>query len=519
MERKQKTETAHDGVHWLRTFGLFVLPLAAMLNLAGCSKEPVDGPSGASGKVALDFSVEGLGEMLPATKAALTANTTVRVIAYKSNASNPAEANYAADQAYYWNGSKLVPCIVNAMGDKTDDASDRVMKLLPGNYDFYAVSPAIELNSDKTTLLTGVDNFVDYAASAKMTATVPIQATYALTLSELQRQCAAVRFVITAAGNVNPTTLSVNSMRVRGLGASVDNVTVGGNIAAASSVSSRYVDIYGSSFTVSGTTATQTTPWSVLPLTNATLSLELQLTLDGVRKTVTGSVGVSLEKGKSHTITAKISTETDITISVEDWAENSGNNPNFEGTYPYVVNDWTLVVADAFGATSGMSYHSPWTTTPQHAESNCKENTSGLNTCSMKFQVAKNDAADPETSETGPMNGYLATGTYNSTFNKTRKSACFSYYEQPDKSDIGQWRLPTICEFRFFADTAVNINNRFRLDRSETSYYWTSTAAAYEDGPWGWLAGYYKSSKGYVLLKWTYYKLSTLGIVRCIRDC
>lgn len=329
MERKQKTETGHDGVRWLRTFGLFALPAAALLLLGGCSKEPVDGPGGASGKVALEFSVEGIGEMLPVTKAALGLNTTVRVIAYKSNASNPATANYVADQAYYWNGSKLVPCTVDANGNKTADAADQVMTLLSDNYDFYAVSPAIPLNADKTTLSTAIASGVDYATTtSKKTQQIPTQTTpYVLTLNTLQRQCAQVKLVVTSSGGyVMPT---LNSVKVTGLSASVSGVTVGGDIAPASS-GTQSLSLAAGDFTTSGKSLIQNPPSTVLPLNNAQLSLEYGFLVDGKQKTLTAPVWVTLEKGKLYTITATVSFESDITISVDAWTQNSGNNPSFD---------------------------------------------------------------------------------------------------------------------------------------------------------------------------------------------
>lgn len=363
MERRKKTETGHDGVRWLRTFGLFVLPAAAILSLGGCSKEPVDAPGDASGKVPLDFSVEGIGEMLPATKAALTSNTTVRVIAYNSNASNPAQANYVADQAYYWDGSKLVPCTVDDNGNKTADAANQVMKLVPDNYDFYAVSPALPLATDKRTLSTTVNNSVDYATTtSKKTQQIPAQNTpYALTLNELQRQCAQVKLIVTKDITfMNPTAISINSVKVTGLAAAVSGVTVGSDIAPASS-GTQSLSLAGSDFTVSGTTFTQKTPSIVLPLNKATITIECGLTLDGAQKTVAGSVDVTLSKSNIYTITASIASESDIILSVEaDWTQNSETNPEFAGrTYPYRKGDWTVVVKDAYGAANNCKLHAP----------------------------------------------------------------------------------------------------------------------------------------------------------------
>lgn len=71
MERKQKTVTGHDGVRWLRTFGLPVLLLVAILFLGGCSKEPLEesgnGQDGVLTEITL--SPESMGEVAMDTRA------------------------------------------------------------------------------------------------------------------------------------------------------------------------------------------------------------------------------------------------------------------------------------------------------------------------------------------------------------------------------------------------------------------------------------------------------------------
>ena len=155
----EKTRIKNKGVRARLAAGAWLF--AAVLLLGGCSKEPAEGMDGPSGQVALDFSIEGIEKMLPVTRAALATGTTVRVIAYKSGDSNPATENYANECAYYWNGTKLVPCRVDANGNKTADLPDWAMTLLPGTYDFYAVSPALPLAADKTKLATAIANGVD----------------------------------------------------------------------------------------------------------------------------------------------------------------------------------------------------------------------------------------------------------------------------------------------------------------------------------------------------------------------
>lgn len=460
MERKQKTEKGHDGVRWLRTFGLFVLPAAAILSLVGCSKDWADSPGDASGTVALDFSVEGIGEMLPATKAALASNTTVRVIAYSSNATNPATANYVADQAYYWNGTKLVPCTVDANGNKTADAAEQEMKLPSDNtYDFYAVSPALPLATDKRTLSTAVNNGMDYAiTTSKTTKQIDYQTTpYALTLNTLQRQFAQVKFNVTSEGFA-----SISSLEVAGLADAVSGVTVGNTLTAASS-GTQIVSIGESAFTISGSTAAATT--TVLPLNNVDLSLTVTLTVGGLQSEVSGDIKrVNLESGKSYTITLTISNDPiQISFSVtEGWSTNSGNNATMgdHPGYPYVIDGNIIVTQDLWGGCDYYPKHSKWVTTPDHVEYQIVYNDSGGNTVGWKFKV----------------------GQY--------KSSYISWTYAKKICDNG-WRLPTVRELRAIIELIITgrlDNSKVGLD--DNDFAWAATGMKDYPG-WGWCVGWY----------------------------
>lgn len=71
MERRQKTETGRDGVRWLRTIGLFVLPVAAILTSGGCSKEFEEGSDNpAEGQLTeITLSPETMGDVAMDTRA------------------------------------------------------------------------------------------------------------------------------------------------------------------------------------------------------------------------------------------------------------------------------------------------------------------------------------------------------------------------------------------------------------------------------------------------------------------
>ena len=134
--------------------GMFGGLLIAGLMLASCSKEYDATPVPSGETVAVEFSMDRFEETAPEaqeapdTKAALETNTTVRVIAYKSSSDNPTTDNYVTDQAYYWNGSKLLPCTVTADGTFEGESSSQLILSKLESYDFYAITPAIELDTD-----------------------------------------------------------------------------------------------------------------------------------------------------------------------------------------------------------------------------------------------------------------------------------------------------------------------------------------------------------------------------------
>ena len=459
--------------------------LSAALLLAGCAKEAVSGCGEWDGTVPMSFGVEGLSEMLPATRASLTTNATVRVIAYKSGDSNPAQDNYVADQAYSWNGSELVPCTVDDNGNKTADAADQVMKLASGSYDFYAVSPAFPLATDKKMLSTVVANGVDYAAiTVRKTQQIPRQVLpYALTLNQLQRQCAQISIVV----KNDDSDIAINSVKVTGLAASQSGVTVGTNLTAASS-GTEVLNLTSEDFSLSGTTFTQSIPSVVLPLSGAILTLTLDMNVDGESKTFAGELQATLAGSTKYTITATIDTKSDITLSVDSWTEETGNNPEFEDmTYPYVVNGNTIVMQDSYGCAANYPLHGPWTITPIHAESKYNTNASGINTVSEKFEVASANASF-------------------STWDGA-KTACQKYSQASGAA--GTWRLPTVSELVLIRVTRSKLTS---VDLSTgKGFCWSATeSTASSNYVWSCNLTGNVSTQGYT-------KSSSLP-VRCVRD-
>ena len=460
--------------------------LAGGLLLAGCSEEAAEAP--AAGTVSLNFSVDGIEEMQPVSRAMLATNTTVRVIAYKSGGSTPSKDAYVADQAYYWSGSSLLPCTVDENGMNPVFAS-QLMELPAGAYDFYAISPALPLNESKTTV--SVDNGIDYATSVTASRTLDLQAPVViLRLAELQRRCVQVRFVVKKEDSaLSSGKIVVHEIRVEGLADVQDEATVGGDLTP-SSAGSQSLTLAAGDFSGDELGHRLETVFFGLPIAGAKLTLTLDLTLNGVRQTLSGGLnGLTLEKGKSYTLTTSIAYTHDSGFTIDAWAESDGNNPSFDHnlnynkTYPYVINGNTIVMRDNMGGATDVPLHGAWLQTPAHAESAWDANDSGRNSVSEKFEVANADC--------GRLDWDRAV------------AACASYSQSSGVA--GTWRLPTIRELNLILEMRQQLDATIPGDAHWSAAEYSSDSS----NVWYVNFGYGDSNTS---LK------STSNYVRCVRD-
>ena len=485
--------------------------LAAVTLLLGCSKESLDAPGGKGSPVLVEFSVAGLEDMLPAaqgtpgTKAALANNTTVRVIAYKQASGNPLQANYVANQAYYWNGSKLVPCSVDANGNKRADVPSQMIIQAGVSYDFYAVTPALPLAEDnKAILATAVANGMDYAASVTADQTIN-PTTTTINLTTLDRKMAQVTLKVrndtslVGSPTLTANSVTVNSITVSGLPAAKSGVKPGADIAA-SGTGNQSKTFASTDFSTSGGTSTLKNGFCILPLSNATLNLSYDLQIDGEQKTVNGILdGATLEKGKSYILTAAFDRSSKITVTIDEWTENNRNSPDF-CMGPFVTDGKIIVNSNKYGYF--MDCHGPWASTPQHAESAWNANASGFNTAGGRFEVATSNAVGKDgSSET--MTWFEASGTTDASYNPNGYSACASY-SQDGKTG---WRLPTVRELRAIYDNKAQLTS---ANRPSSYKYWSATERSSYSG-YAWMV-YFSGGDTYGVNESTKFR------VRCVRD-
>ena len=480
MEYRKKNSIT--GVLRGATFSGLLLCMAALL--AGCSKDPAAGPEG--GVVTVSFAAPAIGQetaaqsasaasqaqngQSPATRAALAENTTVRVVAFTAATGNPAQANYVAEQTYYMSGGSLLPCTVNADGSFKAVAPDAKMELERGSYDFYAITPALPLGSDKATV--SVAHKVDYAASATKGVTVDASKTY--TLTQLDRKCVRVTFVIKKSANF--TELTALSVTPSGAGLSMPNlpaaqsVKMGADIPAAAG--SETLTVPASAFTnTDATTATAATV--LLPLAAA----DILLTCDLTYTTATGSSrqtsfsstakNLALEKGKHYTFTLTIypfdvsfTVKAEFETTISDWTDVPAP------AYPYVSEGRYIVSRDALGS-SDQPLHPNWTaaTMPLHNK------VSADNALSSEFEVAAEDCSST--------NAPGVTQSGNTYIWDNALPACAAYTQAG--TSAGQWRLPTIKELETIYAKKDGLTG---VGSFASNGYWSATVGGHNGSAW-----------------------------------
>ena len=483
MEYRKKNSIT--GVLRGATFSGLLLCMAALL--AGCSKDPAGEPgSPQGGVVTVSFAAPAIGQetgaqiasaasqaqngQSPGTRAALAENTTVRVVAFTAATGNPAQANYVAEQTYYMSGGKLVPCTVDDNGSFVAVAPDAKMELERGSYDFYAITPALPLGSDKATV--SVPHKVDYAASATKGVTVDASKTY--TLTQLDRKCVRVTFVIKKSANF--TELTALSVTPSGAGLSMPNlpaaqsVKMGADIPAAAG--SETLTVPASAFTnTDATTATAATV--LLPRSAA----DILLTCDLTYTTATGSSrqtsfsstakNLALEKGKHYTFTLTIypfdvsfTVKAEFETTISDWTDVPAP------AYPYVSEGRYIVSRDALGS-SDQPLHPNWTaaTMPLHNK------VSADNALSSEFEVAAEDCSST--------NAPGVTQSGNTYIWDNALPACAAYTQAG--TSAGQWRLPTIKELETIYAKKDGLTG---VGSFASNGYWSATVGGHNGSAW-----------------------------------
>lgn len=473
--------------------------LMAAFLATGCSKEPETDVHGEP--VLVNFTLDGFA---PATRAALAEGSTVRVIASKAKTSPPlipTHEEWVADQSYYLEGDRLIPCTVDAEGKRLEntDIPWEQMRLETGvAYDFHTITPALPLKEDdKRLLASALPNGLDYAYSYSRNSTFTDADASAgvstVRLTALTHKCAGlnVRVILTAKGE------TLRSVRVSGLPSRVEpeayyNAPTG-SVEKGTQVVTWEAEAFG--YEEETFTYKTTTPMPVRPISSSFGEAPLYVSLttelsDGSSVTVTDSITqYALSQRFIATIVLSKGDVSDggTRFSLSMWETSTSVNQIDGNSYPYVRGENTVVFRDENGYGSGYAYHGLWTFTPAHSESTWSNNNSGLNTVSASFEVASGDCGGSKTYK------------YDEAL-----TACDGYSQGG-----GLWRLPTSREVREMNALQSQLTGVGKF--SQEAGYWSATD--YDGGSNAYFGvmgepgtNPSKSSKG------------TYRRVRCIRD-
>lgn len=280
----------------------------------------------------------------PATRALLGDRTTVRVVAYKavSGVTTPQGANYVAEQTYVADASgQLTPCTVNADGSFAAAAPGAALRLIAGDYDFFAITPALPLDATRTA--ADVPNGVDYATSrTAAVAVLPVENTKTVALTQLQRQTARIILVV----KKDPSYTSLNQLQVDAtagkqgvvldrLAPALTGVVLGAPLTQGTGATGSKLVFPAAKFTQTDATELTLTT-CVLPKTTSDVALSYDLILgrlfagnqSNTQLSLSGTVpAVGLIAGNSYRFILTIS-PTGAILSVDGW--DAGGNPDNE---------------------------------------------------------------------------------------------------------------------------------------------------------------------------------------------
>lgn len=350
-----------------------LLLLGAVFLLSGCYKEIQEiSPESVKGEfVSVDFVTPGIGSEteieeigtgreknaeLPATRAvALEDSVTVRIIAYRKANNNPSSDNYVEDLAYVMRSGSLVPCTVDENGNYKADSDSR-MRLEAGDYDFYAITPALPLGGDKVQV--SVTHGIDYAFSVTPSFEVAANTKpVTVTLKTLERQCSQLSFSTVIKGD-RIAEMEPHSIRVGKLTSGPVLLNIGEEIPLGSDNGSYCFP--ESAFVEGAGVGQYSCVEEVLP-SSESFSFSMSLTFNDAPWTTeltTGFVDLPFEKGKRYNFAIELENDKVLfKLQITPWNETGWVTPNVGGSTTTAVATFVVGSWEISGWTTDISGH------------------------------------------------------------------------------------------------------------------------------------------------------------------
>lgn len=326
----------------LALFGLLLFCFC----FVSCSENEATGEQAGEG-IAVSFRLPSIG--VSATRGALEGGATVRVLVYPKGSTSGAPL---AQNTYLSTDGILTSCVVDHLGAVTSGAGSE-MRLTSGEYDFYAITPALAVTAQADGLFTAeVAQRVDFASSVT-TQTISASAGSAVELTELERKCAKLTFAVDVAeaASVGISSTSLVDVSLSGMSVS-QRVTGSGDLSAGESSSTLIVDDVFTTDSAEPRKASGS--FIVLPRGDTSLDLSLRARFNGVTSVTTlfrnAAVSVpAFEKGKSYTFTVRLANDGKLKLwlTVSPWNTND-QDLNLGGVptgpvYTQLIGEWSTV--------------------------------------------------------------------------------------------------------------------------------------------------------------------------------
>ena len=242
----------------------------------------------------------------------LAKDTTVRILVYRRTATN---ANMAADTYVGENTYKvkadgtLVATLVDSNGKVAAGAATE-LRLIQGEYDFYAITPALPVkkeaanNARKVSVKHGVDYATSLTEKGKVTTS-----SGAITLTTLDRKCSLLEFAVDRK-SANVTSIAIEEVTLDGMTNEPLNVFVAKDMGVVAATSrTQILTLLKSQFTI--TNGYQASGSQiVLPKWGADFKLGIKLKFNGNTTATTLSpatiTGLAFSQGTRYIFSVKL---------------------------------------------------------------------------------------------------------------------------------------------------------------------------------------------------------------------
>lgn len=339
--------------------GVRLLFLFLLFLLASCTQ--VDGLIDRDSST-VSFSLPS-GELAPesvptrASGVNMEVGTTVRVLAYRrpagATASALSAANYAGEATYkVTSGSTLELCAVkldaNGIPSVDAGATPVPLKLIQGTYDFYAVTPALEVNHAGTNPTLNVRHHTDYAVSVTAAKSIsPGNSTVGL--ATLERRCVLLSFSTDRTDAATDVTkVTMGNVQLTKMASEPMQATGADTLEVAANANNNTLTIAAAKFRITDPAY----PWKAfgqeicLPKSTAVFDLKVNVTFNDSETALLEATGLSMGffAGKHYAFTIRFKERggMQLLVGVAPWTDAVGSTQIGGTKLPVqvVVGEW-----------------------------------------------------------------------------------------------------------------------------------------------------------------------------------